>query len=408
MVKIFLSYRRDDSKWPAQMIYKNLCDHFGPESIAFDISTIPLGVDFRDYLNQEVSKCDILLAVIGDQWLEILNQRLDQPNDFVRIEIQAALKREIPVVPILVGSKPVPSEKELPQDLAELSYKQATEVRAGADLQSHLKRLIDGLDRLFTDRKVGKEIKQEQVDKELKHEKSLRKTTNSIGMEFILIPSGSFTMGSSTGNKDEEPPREIKISRFFFLQATQVTQGQWKEVMEYNPSHFKDCGIDCPVENVSWDDAQRFIQKLYEKEGNDRHRLPTEAEWEYACRAGTTNVYSFGDNKSQLEEYAWFADNSQSKTHPSGTRKPNPWGLYDMHGNVYEWVEDDYHDNYKNAPDDGSSWVDDPRGTLRVIRGGSWFNDSQYCRSANRYSISPNLRLNFIGFRLARSVTLGT
>jgi len=408
MVKIFLSYRREDSKWPTQWIYNDLADHFGPESVAFDIDTIPLGTDFREYLNQEVSKCDILLAVIGDQWLEILNQRLDQPNDFVRIEIQAALKREIPVVPILVGSKSVPSEKELPPDLAKLSYKQATEVRAGADLHSHLKRLVNGLDRLFTNRKVGKELKQRHVDEELKHEKSPKKLTNRIGMEFIFMPSGSFTMGSSTGNGDEEPPHEVKISQFFYLQTTQVTQGQWKEVMEDNPSHFKDCGADCPVENVSWDDAQRFIQKLNEKEGTDRQRLPTEAEWECACRAGTTNVFSFGDDMSQLGEYVWFADNSQSKTHPVGTRKPNPWGLYDMHGNVYEWVEDDYHDNYKNAPDDGSSWVDDPRGTLRVIRGGSWYNDAQYCRSANRYSIPPNLRLNFLGFRLARSVTLGT
>jgi len=408
MVKIFLSYRREDSKWPTQWIYNDLAGHFGSKSVIFDIDTIPLGADFRDYLNQEVSKCDILLAVIGDQWLEILNQRLDQPNDFVRIEIQAALKRGIPVVPVLVGSKSVPSEKELPPDLSKLSYKQATEVRAGADLKSQLKRLVDGLDRLFTSRKVGKELNQKQVDDELKHENSPRKLKNSIGMEFIFIPSGSFTMGSSTGNEDEKPPHEVKISEFFYLQTTQVTQGQWKEVMEDNPSHFKDCGADCPVENVSWVDAQRFIQKLNENEGTDRQHLPTEAEWEYACRAGTTNVFSFGDDKRQLEEYVWFADNSQSKTHPSGTRKPNPWGLYDMHGNVYEWVEDDYHDNYKNAPDDGSSWVDDPRGTLRVIRGGSWFNDSQYCRSANRYSISPNLRLNFIGFRLARSVTPGT
>jgi hypothetical protein len=124
MAKIFICYRREDSKGPAQWIYNNLVDHFGSESVVFDVDTIPLGTDFRKYLNKEVNKCDILLAVIGDQWKEILKQRLDEPNDFVRIEIQAALYREIPVVPILVGSTPMSSEKDLPQELAGLSYVQ--------------------------------------------------------------------------------------------------------------------------------------------------------------------------------------------------------------------------------------------------------------------------------------------
>ena len=144
MAKIFICYRREDSKLPAQWIYNDLINHFGAESVVFDVDTIPLGTDFREYLNKQVSQCDILLAVIGDRWVELLKQRIDRPNDFVRIEIQAALERNIPVVPVLVGRAPVPAEKNLPPELLTLAYRQATEVHAGPDLQTHLKRLIKG------------------------------------------------------------------------------------------------------------------------------------------------------------------------------------------------------------------------------------------------------------------------
>ncbi|MGD8724188.1 MAG: SUMF1/EgtB/PvdO family nonheme iron enzyme, partial [Desulfobacterales bacterium] len=346
MAKIFLCYRREDSRWPTQWIYNDLVDHFGSESVVWDIDSIPYGVDFREYLNKEVSKCDILLAVIGDKWLEIFKQRLDQPNDFVRIEIQAALKRGIPVVPILVGEKSVPSEKDLPPELANLSYKQAAEVRAGADLKSHLKRLVDGLDRLFSESKVGEDIKQKQIDKELKREESPKKITNSIGMEFVLIPAGSFLMGSlfspkevakvyggkAEDYKDERPQHHVEITKPFYLQTTQVSQTQWKKVMSNNPSHFRDFGYNCPVDSVSWYDTQEFISKLNQTEGTNKYRLPTEAEWEYSCRAGTTTAFSFGNEVDKLGEYAWHGYNSDLKTHPVGKKKPNAWDLYDMHG----------------------------------------------------------------------------
>ena len=133
-------------------------------------------------------------------------------------------------------------------------------------------------------------------------------------------------MGSSTGYNDEEPPHEVKISRSFYLQTTQVTQGQWKEVMGNNPSRFKECGDDCPVEKVSWDDAQKFIKKLNEKEDTDKHRLPTEAEWEYACRAGTTTEFSFGDDESKLDEYAWYVDNSEDENPSCRDKKTQSLG----------------------------------------------------------------------------------
>ena len=150
-------------------------------------------------------------------------------------------------------------------------------------------------------------------------------------------------MGSSTrkGNANEGPAHIVKISKPFYLQKTEVTQGQWEAVMVYNPSRFKECGEDCPVENISWVDVQKFIKKLNEMVGSETCRLPTEAEWEYAVRAGTTTPFSFENGKDALTDHAWFRLNSDFKTHLVARKEPNAWQLYDMHGNVREWVEDD-------------------------------------------------------------------
>jgi hypothetical protein len=168
MPKVFICYRREDSAYPAHQIYGVLSNHFGSESVVFDVDTIPLGVDFREYLNKQVSKCDILLAVIGDKWIEILKQRLDDPTDFVRIEIQAALKRKIPVVPILVGNASMLIEKNLPQDIKGLAYKQAAEVRAGPHLKTHLQSLIEGIKHLLAELKAEEDSKQKEAEEERK------------------------------------------------------------------------------------------------------------------------------------------------------------------------------------------------------------------------------------------------
>ena len=147
------------------------------------------------------------------------------------------------------------------------------------------------------------------------------------------------------------------------------------------------------------DDVQEFIRKLNKKEGTDKYRLPSEAEWEYACRAGTTTRYSFGDSESKLGDYAWYNDNSGSKTHPVGKKKPNPYGLYDMHGNVWEWTQDKWHSDYNSAPTDGSAW-ESGGGADRVFRGGCWFYFARFCRSANCLYLGPGNRLRSVGFRL--------
>jgi formylglycine-generating enzyme required for sulfatase activity len=225
--------------------------------------------------------------------------------------------------------------------------------------------------------------------------------TNSIGMDFVLIPAGEFDMGSPSneaGRTDfEGPVHHVKISNAFYMGKYEVTQKQWRDVMENSPSNFK--GDNLPVEMVSWNDAQDFIMKLNEKEGGNKYRLPTEAEWEYSARAGTTTKFSFGDDESKLGDYAWYYENSGSKTHDVGQKKPNPWGLYDMHGNVWEWMQDNLHADYNGAPTDGSSWES---GSSPVVRGGDWSHDANYCRSAFRSGVDTGLRRSNFGFRLLR------
>jgi formylglycine-generating enzyme required for sulfatase activity len=227
--------------------------------------------------------------------------------------------------------------------------------------------------------------------------------TNSIGVEFVLIPAGTFMMGSPDSDaeayEDETPAHRVTISQPFYLGQYAVTQGQWEAVMGTNPSEFTG-DRNRPVEQVSWEDTQEFIRRLNTREGGARYRLPTEAEWEYACRAGSHIAYSFGNGPHQLDAYGWYEGNSGNQTHPVGQLAPNAWGLYDMHGNVWEWVQD-WFGVYAPGP------VTDPEGPTsgsdRVLRGGSWNGDASSCRSAYRVDWPPGLRDCGLGFRLLRT-----
>lgn len=220
--------------------------------------------------------------------------------------------------------------------------------------------------------------------------------TNSIGMEFVKIPAGSFMMGAPESeqgsNDDERPQHKVTISRDFYVGKTEVTQEQWQAVMGYNPSFFKNCP-KCPVETVLWEEAQEFIKKLNAK-NEGVYRLPTEAEWEYAARAGTTGAYA-----GNLDAMAWYGKNSGGKTHEVETKQANAFGLYDMHGNVWEWTAD-WFGKYESGE------VTDPTGASsgsdRVFRGGSWFHVAVDLRSASRGSVSPSYRRFYLGFRVVR------
>jgi formylglycine-generating enzyme required for sulfatase activity len=239
-------------------------------------------------------------------------------------------------------------------------------------------------------------------------------------MRMAYVPPGLFLQGcpetEEGGFPWERPPKRVAVDRGYWIGVHEVTWGEWTQVMKGTPEYdawsraslqfgiggfFSGAARDPnrgPVVLVSWSDADAFCRRLSERE-NATYRLPTEAEWEYACRAKSTTEFFFGDDAGKLGDYAWYSDNSGNKTHPVGQLEPNSWGLYDMHGNVWEWCQD-WFGEYPSNP------VVDPKGPdkgeYRVLRGGSWYGDARYVRSANRGRYSPGLRDYDIGFRVAR------
>ena len=225
---------------------------------------------------------------------------------------------------------------------------------------------------------------------------------SGVPLRLVLIPAGAFLMGSpdteTDREKDEGPRREVRISRPFYLGVFAVTQEQYRQVTGRNPSSFQ--GSQNPVESVPWDEAVEFCKALSQRTGK-KARLPTEAEWEYACRAGCKKPFSYGDDKEyrQIGDHAWYFRNSGNRTHPVGGKKPNAWGLYDMHGNVWQWCSDWYAASDANAVN-----VDPPgpgSGTARVLRGAGWCAEALVCRTAHRDCLSPASRYNYLGFRVA-------
>ena len=243
---------------------------------------------------------------------------------------------------------------------------------------------------------------------------------NAIGMKFVVIRAGTFQMGSPSTESyrdSDEILHTVTLTHDFQMQATEVTQAQWFKVMGNNPSNYKkyeDCPSDhvdkngvslcpnLPVETVSWNDAQAFIGRLNETGAGYTYSLPTEAQWEYAARGGRQTAYSFGDNvRGELDSYGWYSENSGGRTHTVATKKANPFGLYDMHGNVWEWVKDWY------TADLGSNLQIDPvgpdSGSRRVVRGGGWNSNAQYLRSAYRRHDWPSYSFSYLGLRLVRT-----
>ena len=220
----------------------------------------------------------------------------------------------------------------------------------------------------------------------------------ATGENIVFIKGGCFQMGDTLGggDTDEQPVHKVCVDDFY-MGKYEVTQKEWVDVMGTNPSHFKGCD-NCPVENVSWDDIQEYINKLNQKTGK-RYRLPTEAEWEYAARSGgKSEKYSGTSSKSEVSDYAWYISNSGSKTHPAGEKKSNGLGIYDMTGNVWEWVQDWYDENYyKSSPENNPQGPSN--GDARVLRGGSWHTSQGHLRSTYRNREHPGKRSSSGGFR---------
>jgi formylglycine-generating enzyme required for sulfatase activity len=229
---------------------------------------------------------------------------------------------------------------------------------------------------------------------------------------LVAVPGGSFLMGSTEVDPeratDEGPQHKVAL-RPFLLGKYEVTQGQWQAVMGRNPSHFQRCGDDCPVEYVSWRGVQAFIRKLNQATGR-QYRLPSEAEWEYAARSGTATPYYTGSTITAAQAN-FNGTETRYGSRPGPYRKsplrvghfaPNAFGLYDMQGNVWEWVQDFYYRSYYGAPADGSAWEPAGHGPRRVVRGGSWADAPEALRSTFRGALAPDVRLSGVGFRIAR------
>ena len=221
--------------------------------------------------------------------------------------------------------------------------------------------------------------------------------------EMVQVEGGTFIMGCTPEqyncSADESPVREVRVESFE-IGRYEVTQGLWQAVMDGNPSAFGDC-LRCPVDTVSWDDVQAFLQRL--NAGGERYRLPSEAEWEYAARGGRLGRGHPYAGSADWTEVAWYYENSDNRTRPVGTRQANELGLFDLSGNVREWVQDCWHASYDDAPEDGRAWEDGDCGR-RTIRGGSWLGKPSYVRSTSRFWYTTYFRNNNLGFRIARSL----
>ncbi len=516
---IFISYRRGDTEGQARALSIELANYVGEGSVFMDVDSIALGRDFRQSLHESLGSCDALLALIGPNWLDSKDaagmRRLDDPADFVRQEIATALKRTIPVTPVLLQGAPLPALERLPDDLKDLAFRNGFELshsRWRSDVRELVQRLglaspstsaaqaktqrieikppsarrpateggrsaeppgaaqppawltrrralgagavaivaagssvaVPSIRRLLS-RPAKPRLRTIAVDFAVVDEKGAGLPTEKaaasvftealapgVGLDMVAIPGGAFIMGSPRYEPERRPnegPQHTVTLSPFSIGAGPITQAQWaavatahpeKAALDPFPSFFK--GNNLPVETITWNEADEFCRRLAEMTGRG-YRLPTEAEWEYACRAGSAGPFNVGptittdlanycgaggavcgknDGKSIASDvYDGVTYDSaaydqgpvgtfRGKTTIPGTFPANRFGLYDMHGNVWEYCLDTASPTYVDAPVDGSANISGPPGSDRILRGGSWSHNPAICRSAYRDAISPD------------------
>ncbi len=504
--KIFISYRRDDAAGDARSIRDALAVRFGKSNVFMDVDNLLAGQRFDRELDKALTACDVLIAVIGPRWLELLAGRMrGSERDYVRGEIAAAIQRGILVIPVRVGHEgrmvPLPRDSELPADIAELVLYQKHDVlheRFGGDMERLALAiraarqgpgsrpwgriagfgaagvaLVAGavmavqLGLLEPGPKPAGEVpaageaarkadeERQRAEAEAKRDPALAVVPGSGDSfrdkladgkpcpscpEMVVLPAGTFTMGSPDNEEgrssDEGPRHDVTIAVPFAVGRFEVTRGQYATFIKatghktadscyvWNGTEWKDTpgkswrdpgyqqSDDHPVACVSWDDAKAYVAWLANETGRG-YRLLSEAEWEYAARAGSTTAYSWGATASHANaNYGKFeccdglatGKDKWVNTAPVGQFPANAFGLYDMHGNVWEWVEDCYEDSYSSAPKDGAARTTSGC-NIRVIRGGSWINSLPWIlRAADRYRLRPGYRLVSYGFRVARTL----
>ena len=422
--KIFLNYRRADAEAWADRLFERLIMQFPRENVFLDIDgNIPIGFPWAKWLDQQVGQCDLMLVLIGRTWVPEFSARsAPGQRDYVRVEIESALARNIPVVPVFLGDAPVPSPADLPPSIQQLMDLQAVRLQR-LNFDADAARLIADIARsiaLARGGPVPQPATPQPRPGDIIHDAP-------FAPRLIVVPAGSFQMGSpeGEGDDDERPQHMVIIAQSFAAGIAPVTRGEFASFIaatgrqmtgafvwtgnEYKhepKASWLDPGFkqadDHPVTCVSWEDAQAYIAWLRNETRRDSYRLLTEAEWEYCCRAGSEAAYSTG--KSITKEQANFGQAHQGTT-PVAKFPANRWGLHDMHGNVWEWCEDAWHGSYRGAPADGSAWLQGGEAGRRVVRGGSWFNNPLNLRSAYRSRSSSDSRDSDLGFRVGRTLS---
>ena len=446
MARIFISYRRQDSKYQARSIHAAFAREAGAENVFMDVDSIPPGANFRKILKDWVDQCEVLLALIGPEWIDVRDsatgqRRLENASDFVRIEIGEALRRDIPVVPVLLDGAALPRADQLPEDLRELCDRQAVLVEYrtfDADVERLIRKLRLGASSVPVSQPMPAPPANDgriAIDAAIVtgaakgrmlpgNGKSEWFKDHPLGPEMAIIPKGHFVMGSPTGEEGrgdvEGPQHQVAIKAPFALGRFAVTLAEFGAFVEATghaiDGTYKNPGFSQtarhPVVGANWDDAVAYCKWLSKTTGKD-YRLPAEAEWEYACRAGTSAPFWWGSSISTDEAnydgnytYAGGKKGQYRKgTLPVESFKPNAWGLYQVHGNVWEWCADSWHENYRGAPEDGSAWMGGDE-TRRVLRGGSWVINPRILRAAARdWDISED-RSGVAGFRVARTILI--
>lgn len=425
MALVFISYRRNDSSAHALAIRDRLAGQLGPNSVFLDVERIEPGDDFVSQIGEHLEDCKVCLVIIGSNWnagTASGGRLLDRPSDFVRMEVGAALaKPGVRVVPLLLDGMSMPTEAELPRELKRLTRLSAIELDFRRAFPAAAQDLIDRVSRWLAQPAPNESLRApgspegatvvpmpkwvEQAGSDPSGQWA-DIVVAGVRQRFRLVEPGQFFMGAGrreAGHREsEEPSHPVVLTDAFWLADTACTQALWHAVLKERPSRF-DASPEHPVESVSWNDiVERFLPALEAVLPKAKLGLPTEAEWEYSCRAGSQRAYTWGDVLS-ASDANFEPGRSEAvpigpgRTCPVKQYRANAFGLYQMHGNVWEWCDDaprDYESAMVTNPHGGHD------GLLRAVRGGSWNNNAARARSASRRAIDRSYCRPFIGFRV--------
>lgn len=414
MSRIFISYRRAENSKDALALFERLARQFGTDAVFMDVEGIALGADFQEVLDRTLDTCSAMLLLMGRDWAELKDEsgarRLDDPNDFVRIEVATALGRRIPLIPVFIDGARMPKGDRLPAELSALPRRQGMPLDH-INWKAQTQQLIAALERWLQPQPGGGDAPAAR-----KPGTVFRDAPDAP--EMVVIPAGLFLMGSPEGEvgqrqrrTEEGPQHLVLIAAPFAVGRFAVTFDDWDACVaaggcSRRPSDYGWGRGRRPVVDVSWDDVRQYLGWLSATTGKG-YRLLSEAEWEYAARAGTRSAYPWGDepgtNRANFRSSGcrW----SGQQTAPVGSFEPNAFGLHDMIGNVREWTQDCWNENYKGAPADGRAWESGSiHSSWRVVRGGSWDSSPEAARVACRVKFGLSVRNSNIGFRVATTL----